>query len=144
LLVALLEQHDEATEAVLASLDITPEEVLQRVDALLTERSLLVHPLPVSPIPGARALALGADRRQRLEVLEGVLWGIDHIDEVVTLLSGSADRRAVRDVLMAPSFALSQNQVTGILDLSVDSVTAERRKQVVEEMEVLRHEISDE
>lgn len=36
-LVALLEQGDEATEAVLAGLDITPEEVMQRVDALLAE-----------------------------------------------------------------------------------------------------------
>ncbi len=40
LLVALLEQRDETTEAVLAGLDITPEEVVQRVDALLAERTL--------------------------------------------------------------------------------------------------------
>jgi ATP-dependent Clp protease ATP-binding subunit ClpC len=38
LLVALLEQDDDATEAVLAGLDITPEEVLLRVEALLAER----------------------------------------------------------------------------------------------------------
>ena len=40
LLVALLKQEDETTEAVLAGLDITPEEVVQRVDALLAERTL--------------------------------------------------------------------------------------------------------
>jgi len=40
LLLALLEQGDDATEAVLAGLDITPEEVVQRVDASLAERSL--------------------------------------------------------------------------------------------------------
>ena len=39
-LVALLEEGDETTEAVLAALDITPEEVVQRVDALLAERTL--------------------------------------------------------------------------------------------------------
>jgi ATP-dependent Clp protease ATP-binding subunit ClpC len=39
LLVALLEQDDDATEAVLAGLDITPEEVLLRVEALLAERN---------------------------------------------------------------------------------------------------------
>jgi ATP-dependent Clp protease ATP-binding subunit ClpC len=39
LLVAILEQDDETTEAVLAGLDITPEEVLQRVDALSDESS---------------------------------------------------------------------------------------------------------
>ena len=39
LLVALLEQEDETTEVVLAELDITPEEVVQRVDALLAERT---------------------------------------------------------------------------------------------------------
>ncbi len=37
LLVALLEQEDETTEIVLAALDITPEEVVHRVDALLGE-----------------------------------------------------------------------------------------------------------
>jgi ATP-dependent Clp protease ATP-binding subunit ClpC len=40
LLVALLEQRDEATEAVLAELDVTPEEVAQRLDQLLADRAL--------------------------------------------------------------------------------------------------------
>ena len=39
LLVALLEQEDETTEVVLAGLDITPEEVVQQVDALSAERT---------------------------------------------------------------------------------------------------------
>jgi ATP-dependent Clp protease ATP-binding subunit ClpC len=39
LLVALLEQNDDATEAVLAGLDVTPKEVTQRVEALLAERN---------------------------------------------------------------------------------------------------------
>jgi hypothetical protein len=141
LLVALLEQEDETTEAVLAGLDVTPEEVVQRVDALLAERTLLVNPVLASPLPSALALALGGDRSKQLEVLEGVLWGIDHLDEVVELLRGSANRRAARDALMAPPFELSQNQATGALDLRVDSVTVERRQQVVGEIEVLRRKI---
>jgi ATP-dependent Clp protease ATP-binding subunit ClpC len=40
LLVALLEEADEMTEVVLAELDITPEEVVLWVDALLAERTL--------------------------------------------------------------------------------------------------------
>jgi len=145
LLVALLEQQDEMTEAVLAALDVIPQEVVQRVDAVLTERGLLANPILVSPISGALALALGGDRSQRLAVLEGVLWGIDHLGEVVEVLRDSADRRAAREVLMAPPFELSQDQATGVLDLSVDSVTVERHKQVVEEIDVLRREmISDE
>lgn len=40
LLVALLEQEDETTEAVLSGLDVTPQEVVQRIDALLAERTL--------------------------------------------------------------------------------------------------------
>lgn len=40
LLVALLEQDGGATENVLAGLDITPEEVMQQVDALLADRAL--------------------------------------------------------------------------------------------------------
>lgn len=143
LLVALLEQQDETTEAVLAALDVTPQEIVQRIDAVLTERGLLVNPILASPISGALALALGGDRSQRLEVLEGVLWGIDHLGEVIEVLRGSADRRAAREVLMAAPFELSQNQATGVLDLSVDSVTVERRKQVAEQIDVFRHEISD-
>ena len=145
LLVALLEQEEETTEAVLARLDITPEEVLQRVDALLAERTLFVNPVLTSP-PSALAVALGGDGSQKLEVLEvleGVLWGIDHLGEVVELLRGSADRTAARDALMAPPFELSRNQAAGVLDLRVDSATAERRQQVVEEIEVLRRKISE-
>ena len=52
LLVALLEQQDETIEAVLAALDVTPQELVQRVDAVLTERGLLVNPILVSPISG--------------------------------------------------------------------------------------------
>ncbi len=115
-----------------------------RVDAVLTERCLLVNPILVSPISGAQTLALGGDRSQRLEVLEGVLWGIDHLDEVIEVLRSSANRRAARDLLTAPPFELSQGQTTGVLDLGVDSVTVERRKQVIEEIDVLLHEISDE
>jgi hypothetical protein len=40
LLIALLEQDDDATKAVLAGLDITPEAVTQRIEALLAERDL--------------------------------------------------------------------------------------------------------
>jgi ATP-dependent Clp protease ATP-binding subunit ClpC len=38
LLVALLEEEDETTEAVLAELDITPQEVMLRAESLLAER----------------------------------------------------------------------------------------------------------
>jgi hypothetical protein len=144
LLVALLEQEDDATEAVLAGLDITPEEVVQRVDALLAERGPFFNPVLDSPLPSALALALGGARTRRLEMLEGVLWGIDHFGEVVEVLRESADRKTARDVLMGPPFELSQNQAIGVLGLSVDSVTVERRKQVIEEIEMLRHEVSDE
>lgn len=38
LLVALLEHEDEVTETVLAELDVTPQEVVQQMDASLAER----------------------------------------------------------------------------------------------------------
>lgn len=40
LLVALLQQVDERIETLLAELDITPQEVVRRVNALRTERSI--------------------------------------------------------------------------------------------------------
>jgi ATP-dependent Clp protease ATP-binding subunit ClpC len=39
LLVALLEERDETIESLLAAFDITPQEVVQRLDALLAGRS---------------------------------------------------------------------------------------------------------
>ena len=48
LLVGLLEEQDEATEAVLAGLDITPQELVQRVDALLAERTPSSKPVLAS------------------------------------------------------------------------------------------------
>jgi hypothetical protein len=140
LLVALLEQCDEAIEDVLTELDITPQEVLQLVDVFSAERAALESRFLPAPPPSALALALGSDKARRLEVLEGVLWGVDHLGEVVELLQGSGNRRVAREALMAPPFELSQNQATGVLDLSVDSVTADRRKQIVEEIELLRQE----
>jgi hypothetical protein len=38
--VALLEQEDETTEAVLAALNVTPEQVRQKLDASLAARTL--------------------------------------------------------------------------------------------------------
>jgi ATP-dependent Clp protease ATP-binding subunit ClpA len=49
LLVALLEQDDETTEAVLAELDITPQEVVLRIEALLAEWASPVNEVPASP-----------------------------------------------------------------------------------------------
>jgi hypothetical protein len=144
LLQALLERNDDTVENVLAELDVTPQEVMLRVDAAVAERGDLMNPVLVSPGPSALALARGSDRVRRLEVLEGVLWGIDHLEEVVELLRGSANRRVAREALMAPPYELSQNEATGVLDLSVESVTADRRKQVIEEVEMLRHDISSE
>ena len=143
LLVALLERQDEITEAVLAAVDITPQEVVLRVNTLLNERPPLTHEGLGSPTSRPLAVALDGDRTRRLEVLEGLLWGIDHLREVTVLLRESANRRTARDALMAPPFSLSRNQASGVLDLSVDSVTVERREQLVEEIELLRQEISD-
>lgn len=102
-----------------------------------------MNPVLSSPLPSALVLPLGGDRSQQLEVLEGALWGVDHLSEVAELLRKSACRPAAGDALMTPPFELSQNQVTGVLGLSVDSVTVERRQQLVEEIEVLRRKISE-
>ena len=44
---------------------------------------------------------------------------------------------------MALPLELSQNQATSVLGLRVDSVTVERRQQVVEEIEMLRRKIPE-
>jgi ATP-dependent Clp protease ATP-binding subunit ClpA len=45
LLVALLEEQDEETESALAGLDITPQELLHRVDGLMAERDPFTRPV---------------------------------------------------------------------------------------------------
>jgi ATP-dependent Clp protease ATP-binding subunit ClpA len=143
LLLGLLEQQDETTTRVFATLGVTEDAIVQRVEALLAENTQPVNPVARTRLRSAVAFAGRGDDLRRLEVLEGVLWGIDHLGEVIAVLRGSANRLAARDALMAPPFSLSQNQATGVLDLSVDSVTQERRQQVIEEIATLRRQISD-
>jgi DNA gyrase/topoisomerase IV subunit A len=108
------------------------------VEALAAERSASANQVIASRLPSAIALVAGDDPAKRLEVLEGVLWGIDHLTEILQVMKESANRLAAREVLMAPPFSLTQNQATGVLDLSVEAVTADRRQQLVEEIEALR------
>lgn len=142
LLLGLLDQKDDQTTAIFVSLDVTKEEIHQQLENRLEDRTRPVNPVLRSPLPRALDLMVGSDQPRRLDMLEGVLWGMDHIGEVIEILRGSVDRNAARDVLMAPPFALSANQATGVLDMRVDSVTVEHRQQVVEEIETLRREIS--
>lgn len=143
LLLGLLEQHDDVTTAVFAALGVTEQEIERQVESLVAERSAPANPVIASRLPSAIALIAGDDPAKRLEVLEGVLWGIDHLAEIIHVMKESANRPAAREVLMAPPFSLTQNQATGVLDLSIEAITADRRQQLVEEIEALRLEVDE-
>jgi hypothetical protein len=143
LLLGLLDQHDAATTGIFTALGVPEQEIEGRVEFLLAERRAPANPVIASRLPSAVALVTTSDPAQRLEVLEGLLWGIDHLHDVLAATRGSENRLEARDALMAPPFSLSWDQVTGVLDLSVDSVTADRRRQLVQEIELLRRHVLD-
>jgi DNA gyrase subunit A len=61
--------------------------------------------------------------RARTHIVEGLLIALDHIDEVVAIIRGSADTDEAKATLMA-RFELSEVQTTHILDMPLRRLTA--------------------
>ncbi len=59
---------------------------------------------------------------KRAHILEGLLTALDHIDDVVALIRGSADADAARTGLM-DKFALSEVQAKAILEMRLQKLT---------------------
>ncbi len=64
-----------------------------------------------------------AELTRRVHVLEGLLVALANLDEVISLIRGSANREAARGELMT-RFELSEIQATAILDLRLSQLTA--------------------
>lgn len=76
---------------------------------------------------------------KRAHILEGLLTALDHIDEVVSIIRGSADAEDARNNLMA-RFELSEPQAQAILDMRLQKlVNLERQKLQDEYDELVKH-----
>lgn len=74
----------------------------------------------------------------RLHILEGLKRAVEHLDEVIALIRGSANAPEALNGLMT-RFAFSQLQAQAILDMRLQRLTGLERERIIEEFnEVLR------
>ncbi len=78
----------------------------------------------------------------RAHIVEGLLIALDHIDEVVQIIRGSADVDAARTTLME-RFELSEIQANHILDMPLRRLTALETGKLRDEFEELQATIAD-
>jgi len=73
-----------------------------------------------------------AEAEKRAHILEGYLIALDHLDEVIALIRGSADPETAREGLMS-KFALSEIQAKAILDMRLQRLTGLERDKIMQE-----------
>ncbi|MFH1278561.1 MAG: DNA gyrase subunit A [Candidatus Eisenbacteria bacterium] len=78
----------------------------------------------------------------RAHILEGLRIALDHIDEIIALIRGSADTETARQGLMS-RFDLSEKQAQAILDMRLQRLTGMERKKIEEEYLELIKTIED-
>jgi len=83
-----------------------------------------------------------AQAEARAHILEGFAIALDHLDEVIAIIRGSADTPSARGELMT-RFALSERQAQAILEMRLRSLTAMERQRVLDELEELRARIAE-
>src|SRR5258708_3660985 len=74
--------------------------------------------------------------RDRAHILEGLLIALDHLDEVIKTIRGSADSDVARVALME-KFKLSNIQAVAILDMQLRKLAALERKKIEDEYKQL-------
>lgn len=75
---------------------------------------------------------------ERLHILEGLKIAVDNIDKVVSIIRGAQNRDDAKEKLIS-SYALSEKQVTAILDMRLAQLTGlEREKIIAEYNEILK------
>lgn len=77
-----------------------------------------------------------AEAQKRAHILEGLLIALDHLDEVIKLIRGSATPEDAREGLMA-QFALSDIQARAILDMTLRRLTGLERDKIKAEFDEL-------
>ncbi len=78
----------------------------------------------------------------RAHVLEGLLIALDHIDEIITIIRGSASADVARGTLME-RFELSEIQASAILDMQLRRLAALERQRIQDEYDELQTLIAE-
>ncbi len=82
-----------------------------------------------------------AKAEARAHILEGLLKALDHIDEIVAIIRGSADTPTARTALME-RFAFSDKQAQAILDMRLARLTGLERDKLQAEYDELQKSIA--
>jgi DNA gyrase subunit A len=77
-----------------------------------------------------------SEAQKRAHILEGLLIALDHLDEVIKLIRGSATPEEAREGLMT-QFTLSDLQARAILDMTLRRLTGLERDKIKDEYEGL-------
>jgi DNA gyrase subunit A len=72
------------------------------------------------------------EARKRAHILEGYLIALDHLDEVIALIRGSANPEIAKDGLIN-SFGMSEIQAKAVLELRLQRLTGMEREKIREE-----------
>jgi DNA gyrase subunit A len=78
---------------------------------------------------------------ERSHILEGYLIALDHLDEVIKLIRGSATPEVAREGLIA-QFGMSEIQARAVLDLRLQRLTGMERDKIKEEFDELQKTIA--
>ncbi len=80
--------------------------------------------------------------RDRAHILEGLLIALDHIDEVIGIVRGSANTQEAKERLME-RFALSDQQAQAIVDMRLRTLTGLEREKLESEYADLTEKIAE-
>lgn len=79
---------------------------------------------------------------ERLHILEGLKIAVDNIDKVVAIIRGAQSRDDAKEKLIA-SYALSEKQVTAILEMRLAQLTGLERDKIISEYNDILKTIED-
>jgi ATP-dependent Clp protease ATP-binding subunit ClpC len=125
LLLGVLEEEDTIVRLVLDALEADADDLRQRV------AEAIGRGLPTSGDDTEE------ERRLRIHVLEGLLRGVELYGEIAEAAAHCTDRAEAIETLMRLPFGFSEEQADNVLDLTVASVTDERRRGLADELAAL-------
>ncbi|HXV59371.1 MAG TPA: DNA gyrase subunit A [Vicinamibacteria bacterium] len=79
---------------------------------------------------------------ERAHLLEGFVVALDHLDEVIALIRGSASPAEAREGLMG-NFELTEVQAQAILDMQLQRLTGLEREKIATEYEEIKEKIAE-
>ncbi len=80
--------------------------------------------------------------KERAHILNGYLIALDHLDEVIQLISNSSTPDIARDNLINAGWGLDEIQAKAILELRLQRLTGMERDKIKEEYEALQKQIA--